>query len=123
MDLTRVSAPLLRWLVAGAVAASLLTPAGAAEVVFPIGSRLGLVPPPKLQPSRNFAGFEDDTSRVYIRLITLPGNAFPELDKTMTNDALKKQGMTVEKRESVPLSSGNALLAIVRQDKIGRAHV
>ena len=34
----------------------------------------------------------------------------------MTNDALKKQGMTVEKRESMPLASGNAILAIVRQE-------
>ena len=39
----------------------------------------------------------------------------------MTNDALKKQGMTVEKRESLPLGSGNAILAIVRQDtSVGR---
>jgi hypothetical protein len=46
----------------------------------------------------------------------LPGEAFAEIEKTMTNDALKKQGMTVEKRESLPLGNGNAILAIVRQD-------
>jgi hypothetical protein len=56
---------------------------------------------------------------VFARLVALPGNAFPEIEKTMTNDALKKQGMTVEKRESLPLATGNGLLAIVRQDTAG----
>ena len=40
----------------------------------------------------------------------------------MTNEALKKQGMTVEKRESLPLGSGNAILAIVRQDTAAGTH-
>ena len=40
----------------------------------------------------------------------------------MTNDALKKQGMTVEKRETLPLGGGNAILAIVRQDTAGGPH-
>ena len=47
-----------------------------------------------------------------MRLVALPAEAFSEIEKTMTNDALKKQGMTVEKRESMPLGSGNAILVI-----------
>ncbi len=104
----------------GAVLAALLgtppKPAAAANAVFPIGSRLGLVPPPGLNPARSFSGFEDTQNSVFIRLVGLPGSAFPEIEKTMTNEALKKQGMTVEKRESVPLGGGNAILAVVRQD-------
>jgi hypothetical protein len=99
-----------------AMLAVLLTPAAAAEAVFPTGSRLGLTPPPGLQPARSFPGFEDLQNGVFVRLVALPGAAFPEIEKTMTNEALKKQGMTVEKRESLPLSGGNAILAVVRQE-------
>jgi len=94
-------------------------PAAAADAVFPIGSRLGFVPPNDLKPATTFPGFENEQKGVFARIVALPGNAFPEIEKTMTNDALKKQGMTVEKRESLPLGSGNALLAIVRQDTAG----
>jgi hypothetical protein len=69
-----------------------------------------------LKPATSFPGFEDRQNGVFIRLVALPAEAFAEIEKTMTNDALKKQGMTVEKRESMPLGSGNAILAIVRQE-------
>jgi hypothetical protein len=109
-------AQVLRLLAACAISAALLMPAAAADAVFPIGSRLGLVPAPELKPATSFPGFENEQKAVFIRLIALPGEAFAEIEKTMTNDALKKQGMTVEKRESLPLGTGNAILAIVRQD-------
>lgn len=118
MDFALISAP-LRWLAGCAVAVSLLAPAGAAkaaEPVFPIGSRLGLVPPPQLEPAASLAGFVDETNHVYVRLIALPRNAFAEIEKTMTNDALKKQGMTVEKRETVPIAGANAIIVVARQD-------
>lgn len=110
-----------RAVLAGLILAVLLMPAMAGDVVFPIGSRLGLVPPAGLRPAQSFPGFEDPQNSVFIRLVALPGEAFSELEKTMTNDALKKQGMTVEKREALPLGSGNAIMAIVRQDTtVGR---
>jgi len=91
------------------------------DAVFPIASRLGLVPFAGLKPSNAFPGFEDATNNVFVRLVALPGPAFGEIEKTMTNDALKKQGMTVEKRESPKLGGGNAILVITRQDtKVGR---
>jgi len=114
-----MSAQVLRSLIAGAVAVLLSVtplPAAAADAVFPIGSRLGFIPPDGLKPATTYPGFEDEQKGVFARLVALPGNAFSEIEKTMTNDALKKQGMTVEKRESLPLGSGNAILAIVRQD-------
>lgn len=115
MMLAPVLAHVSRLLAACAVSVALLLPA-AADAVFPIGSRLGLVPPAGLKPATSFPGFEDQEKSVFIRLVALPAEAFSEIEKTMTNDALKKQGMTVEKRESVPLGSGNAILAIVRQE-------
>ena len=106
-------------ILACAVLAAMPAPATAADAVFPIGSRLGLVPPPGLKPATAFPGFEDQQRGVFIRLVALPGNAFPEIEKTMTNAALKKQGMTVERRESLPLGGGNAILAIMRQETAG----
>jgi hypothetical protein len=105
-----------RLLAVCAISALLLLPAAAADAIFPIGSRLGLVPPAGLKPATSFPGFEDQENGVFVRLVALPAEAFSEIEKTMTNDALKKQGMTVEKRESVPLATGNAILAIVRQE-------
>ena len=116
MRIASVLAQVLRLFAACAVSAALLLPAAAADAVFPVGSRLGLVPPAGLMPATSFPGFEDRQNGVFIRLVALPAEAFAEIEKTMTNDALKKQGMTVEKRESVPLGSGNAILAIVRQE-------
>ena len=42
--------------------------------------------------------------------------AYAELDKTVTADALKRQGVTLEAREAVPLSTGKAFLVIGRQE-------
>jgi hypothetical protein len=109
-------ARVLRCLAAVAVSAALLAPAAAADAVFPIGSRLGLVPAPGLEAATTFPGFEDTQNGVFVRLVALPASAFGTIEKTMTNEALKKEGMTVEKRESLPLGGGNAILAIVRQE-------
>jgi hypothetical protein len=91
-------------------------PAAAAEVVFPIASPIGLGPPPGLTASTRFPGFEDRENGVFIRLVTLPGQAYAEIEKTMTNDALRKQGMTVEKRGMLELPSGKGLLLVARQE-------
>jgi hypothetical protein len=116
MNLCPILAQALRLLVAGVFSVALLMPAAAADAVFPVSSRLGLVPPPGLKPATAFPGFEDPEHGVFIRLVALPGNAFADIEKTMTNDALKKQGLTVDKRETLPLGKGNASVTIVRQD-------
>jgi hypothetical protein len=74
-----------------------------------------MVPPPGLAASTSFPGFEDPDNSVFIRLIALPGNAYGEIEKTMTNDALRKQGMTVDKRENLTLPNGKGLLIAARQ--------
>jgi hypothetical protein len=89
--------------------------AAAADAVFPTASRIGMVPPPGLNVSNSFSGFEDDQKNAFIRLVALPAQAFAEIEKTMTNDAMKKQGMVVEKRETLKLATGNGILVIVKQ--------
>jgi hypothetical protein len=86
------------------------------EVQFPIASQLGMVPPPGMTLSTTFQGFEDSTNSTFIRLVAMPENAYAEIEKTMTSQALKKQNITVERRESFKLGSGKGLLVVARQD-------
>jgi hypothetical protein len=79
-------------------------PAQAADVIFPIGSRIGLVPPPGMALSTRFMGYEDAGNDAAILLATFPVEAFSSLDKSMVPDALKNEG--IDKRE--PLAVGGA---------------
>jgi hypothetical protein len=114
----------LRWLPLLAVSAALLwpaqrvgaQPAATKETMFPVGSRIGMTPPPGMTPSRAFQGFEDVTNNIFMRLIAMPEQAYAEIEKTMTNQALKKQNITVERRESFALPRSKGLLIVARQD-------
>jgi hypothetical protein len=99
-----------RLIAVAALSAMLIMPAAAADAIFPVASRLGLVPPPGFQTARSFMGFEDPGNNAFIRLITLPAQAFGEIERTLTSEAVSKQGMTIEKREPFPLRSGNGIL-------------
>jgi hypothetical protein len=98
-----------------ALSAMLSLPAIAADAVFPMASRLGLVPPAGFKASTKFMGFEDRENSAFIRLIALPQQAFAEIEKTLNDEALAKQGMNVEKREPLSLRNGNAILVVARQ--------
>jgi hypothetical protein len=90
--------------------------AHAADVVYPPGSRLGIVPPSGMVTSNNFLGFEDPDTNAAIILAALPVEAYAELEKTISAEALKRQGVILEKREAMPLSTGKAFLVIGRQE-------
>jgi hypothetical protein len=106
----------LHSLFAAVVLATLPLPAAAADAIFPTASRIGLVPPPGMQASTAFPGFEDRETSSFIRLIALPGKAFSEIEKTLSSDTLKKQGMAIEKREGFPMPSGKGMLVIAQQN-------
>jgi hypothetical protein len=91
-------------------------PGHAAEATYPPGSRIGLVPPGAMVPSKNFFGYEDPDNNVAIILVALPPQAYPDLETSVTADALKRQGLTLEAREAVALPSGQAFLVIGRQE-------
>ena len=97
------------------VLALAVPPARAAEAVYPPGSRIGLAPPPGLATSKSFLGYEDPDNNVAIMLVALPVQAYAELDKTINAETLKRQGVTLETREAVPLPTGNAFLVIGHQ--------
>jgi hypothetical protein len=90
--------------------------AGAADVVFPLGSRVGLAPPPGLTPSTNFYGFEDRANNVAMIMVPLPPDAYAELERSVSPDGLKKQGLALESREDMTLATGKAFLVIGRQE-------
>ena len=90
-------------------------PVRAEEATFPPGSRVGLVPPPGMAVSKTFDGFADPAKDAAILIAVLPAGAFAEIEKVLDTDALKKQGVTVEKRESLQLSFGRGILLIGRQ--------
>jgi hypothetical protein len=82
----------------------------AEDAIFPTGSRLGLVPPTGMVPSRTFQGFEEPGTKAAIVLTTLPANAYEQLAKSMVPEAMKKEGIEVERREPVELPAGKGFV-------------
>jgi hypothetical protein len=92
------------------------SPALAADATYPPGSRIGLTPPAGMVTSKSFFGYEDPDNNAAIILLALPAQAYPDLDKSVTADALKRQGVTLEAREDVPLAVGKAFLVTGHQE-------
>jgi hypothetical protein len=100
----------IRWLLL--ILFTAVVPASAADVAYPPGSHVGLAPPPGMQLSSDFPGFEDRDKKVALLLAALPPAAFAEIEKSDSAESLKKQGATLEKREELTLPIGKALLVI-----------
>ena len=92
------------------IAALFVLPAYAAEPAFPTGSRIGLAPPAGMSASKTFPGFVDTDNKAAILITAMPGGAYAEMEKTLAPDALKKQGIILEKRETLQLDIGKAVL-------------
>lgn len=90
------------------LAALALSPAFAAEPVFPQGTRIGLVPPEGLKPSGQFPGFEDSARKVTVVIFDLPGRAYEAIEHSAFGEAVK--GLTVEKRELFAFADGIGFL-------------
>jgi hypothetical protein len=104
----------IRWLLASLFLA--FSAAGqAAEVAYPPGSRIGLVPASGMVISRSFFGFEDADKNVAVIVAGLPSDAYAALHRTITADTLKREGVTLESREAISLATGNAFLVVGRQ--------
>ena len=65
--------------------AAFAVPAHAADAIFPTGSRVGLVPPGDMTPSKMFEGFADPQKSASILISTLPAGA------RLGNFTLKKE--------------------------------
>ncbi len=81
-----------------------------ADAVFPPGSRIGLVPPPDMKPSRGVAGFRDPRTGAAIVTIEMPAEAYPSLAAGFSDEALKAQGFKIETRETPRVGTGGGIL-------------
>ncbi len=109
---------LIRWLLLACVLTAAV-PAQAADPVFPLGLRVGIVPPPGLVASTAFQGFEDRDHSVAMILSEMPPDAYPAMDQAFTIDALKAKGIEAEKREDVTLKEGHGFIVVARQQTGG----
>jgi hypothetical protein len=94
-------------------------PAHGAEPIFPLGLRVGIVPPPGLVASTTFQGFEDRGHNVVMLLSEMPAEAFSAMDQAFTVDALKLKGIEAERREDVSLKEGRGFIVVTRQQTDG----
>jgi len=90
-------------------------PVQAADPIFPPGSRIGLVPPAGMVMSKTFQGFEDVVKDAAILIAAQPAAAYSEIEKSLGTDLLKKQDISVEKRETIQLGFGQGSLVIGKQ--------
>jgi hypothetical protein len=88
----------------------LALPALAADPVFPVNSRIGLVPPPGFTPSTKFSGFENAQASAAILLAELPAEAYADIEKGFTDEALKARGMTVQSRQPLTFKDGRGFV-------------
>jgi hypothetical protein len=109
---------LIKWLLlAFALAGG--TAAQAADPVFPLGLRVGIVPPPGLVASTTFQGFEDRDRSVAMIFSEMPADAYSAMEQAFTLDALKAKGVDVESREDVTLKDGHGFIVVARQQASG----
>jgi hypothetical protein len=116
IDCLKVPAALAALAFAAVLALLLLAaPAQAADPTFPIGSRIGLVPPPGMLVSKNYLGFEDIDKDAAILLASQVAAAYPDIEKSLTPESLKSQGITIDKRETMQFPFGNGVLVTGKQ--------
>ncbi|MFG1358718.1 hypothetical protein [Xanthobacter pseudotagetidis] len=87
-----------------------LSGAAAAEVEFPRGSIIGLVPPEGMSEGRTFSGFEDRDKNAALLLVDMPAEAFPQLEASFTDAALAEKGIKVETRVNFPVTGAKGIL-------------
>jgi hypothetical protein len=114
------------WLVGVALIGALgALSAQASDAVYPTGSRVGLAPPSGLAKSDRFVGFEDASTGTSVRILEVPAEAYSEIAKQMSKDALKTQGVLEETRETLAYTGGKGALIAGRLegDRKGRKYI
>ncbi len=91
----------------------------ASEPVFPRGSHIGLVPPPRMTPSQQFPGFEDRDRKVIIQLNELPPPAYEGFLQSMNRGEINVPGVSNARREILITQGGGAHLVVGDQEADG----
>jgi hypothetical protein len=87
----------------------------AADPIFPVASRVGLVPPAGMVVSKSYLGFEDVAKDSVILIAAQPAAAYPEIEKSLATDSLKKSGIAVDNREEMKFDFGKGILVVGKQ--------
>ena len=95
--------------------------AGAAELVFPPGSRIGLVPPPGMTASRTFQGLEDRARGAVMVITELSAQSYGKVAQDFDEARMRAGGMELLARETIETPRGSALLVGARQTENGVA--
>src|SRR5262245_56826361 len=82
--------------------------AGAAEPVFPPGSRIGLVPPPGMTASRAFQGFEDRARGAVLVVTELSAQSYGKVAEDFGEERMRAGGMELIARENIETARGPA---------------
>jgi hypothetical protein len=85
----------------------LTAPVRAADVVYPKGSHVGLIPLEGLKTARNFPGFEDADAGVKVLVTELPAAAFTQVDNQLKS---AQQPADAPKPESFDTAAGKSYL-------------
>ena len=93
----------IRFLIAVALLAAALQPARAADVIFPPGARVGLLPPTGLSAAQAFPGFETEDHSVKVLVTELPADAYAEVTNAFKAGTPTSTGA---KPESLQTSAG-----------------
>ena len=101
---------------------SLLVTVHAADAVFPMASRIGLVPSAEFAASDRFPGFEDKKTGASIILLDMAKQSYADAAKQLGRESLKKQGITEVRREDFSSASGKGTLVVGSQEGERKAH-
>lgn len=93
------------------------------EVVFPPGSRIGLVPPPSMTLARGLAGFQNPETGAGILLVEMPVDAYPGLAASFSEQGLRSQGFSLKSRDKVAIGSTTGIMVTGEQTESGRRSV
>jgi hypothetical protein len=91
----------------GWITLGLIAPVRAADVVYPRGSHVGLVPLDGLKAAQNFPGFEDTDAGVKVLVTELPAAAFTTVETQLKNP---QQPADAPKPESFDTAAGKSYL-------------
>jgi hypothetical protein len=94
----------------GLLACLVTVTAAVAQPSYPPGSRVGLMLPKDMAASKRFSGFENAAKGASINVMEMPAEAYPELAKGFTKEALAHQGITLTAREDLKLNGKPAIL-------------
>jgi hypothetical protein len=102
----------LRQLFALVLALAAVSPAFAADPVYPPGSRIGIVPIEGLVVSKTFRGFETEDHTVKVPIAELPAAAYGDVQSAFRTNSPPAGASAVSKPESLQTAAGEAYYTV-----------